>query len=85
MTKSELQIDRDEWKQQAESLQDELDSLNEAYYELECKLAYYEDHLLFNGIIDLDNFIFRAKVDGVWNEKLQQFIDYYIKYHNKKE
>ena len=83
MTKAELEKDRDEWKQQAESLQEDLDSLNEAYYELECKLADYEDSLLFNGIKDLDNFIFRAKVDGVWNEKLQQFIDYYIKYHNK--
>ena len=30
MTKAELQKDRDEWKQQAESLQDDLDSLNEA-------------------------------------------------------
>ena len=29
MTKAELERDRDEWKQQAESLQDELDSLNE--------------------------------------------------------
>ena len=83
MTKAELQKDRDEWKQQAESLQDDLDSLNEAYYELECKLADYEDPLFFNGIKDLDNFIFRAKVDGIWDEKLQQFIDYYIKYHNK--
>ena len=35
MTKEELQKDRDEWKQQAESLQDDLDSLNEAYSELE--------------------------------------------------
>ena len=35
MTKAELQKDRDEWKQQAESLQDDLDSLNEAYSELE--------------------------------------------------
>ena len=35
MTKAELQKDRDEWKQQAESLQDDLDSLNEAYAELE--------------------------------------------------
>ena len=35
MTKAELQKDRDEWKQQAESLQDDLDSLNEAYTELE--------------------------------------------------
>ena len=35
MTKAELQKDRDEWKQQVESLQDELDSLNEDYAELE--------------------------------------------------
>ena len=35
MTKAELQKDRDEWKEEAESLQDELDSLNEAYAELE--------------------------------------------------
>ena len=85
MTKAELQKDRDEWKQQAESLQEDLDSLNEAYYELECKLADYEDPLLFNGIKDLDDFIFRLKVDDLYTDELGKFIEDYMRFYNRKE
>ena len=85
MTKAELQKDRDEWKQQAESLQEDLDSLNESYYELECKLADYEDPLFFNGIKDLDDFIFRLKVDDLYTDELEKFIEDYMRFYNRKE
>ena len=64
MTKSELQKDRDEWKQQAESLQDELDSLNEAYAELEEQNYKLSNNMDINSIYNLDDFIFRRKVDS---------------------
>ena len=77
MTKAELEKDRDEWKQQAESLQEELDSLNEAYGELEERTI--------NSIYNLDDFIFRLKVDDLYTDELGKFIEDYMKFYNRKE
>lgn len=87
MTKAELEKDRDEWKQQAESLKEDLDSLNEAYSEIENKLYDYVYEYANNpeslGIKDIDNFIFRLKVENLYTEELENFIEYYLKYHNE--
>lgn len=83
MTKAELEKDRDEWKQQAESLQEDLDSLNEAYTEMENKLYEYANNPEALGIKDIDNFRFRLKVENLYTEELENFIEYYLKYHNE--
>lgn len=83
MTKAELEKDRDEWKQQAESLQEDLDSLNEAYSEMENKLYEYANNTESLGIKDIDNFRFRLKVENLYTEELENFIEYYLKYHNE--
>ena len=85
MTKEELQIDRDEWKQQAESLQDELDSLNEAYAELEEQNYKLTNNMDINSIYNLDYFIFRLKVDDLYTDELGKFIEDYMRFYNKKE
>ena len=85
MTKAELQIDRDEWKQQAESLQDELDSLNEAYSELEEINYKLSNNMGINSIYNLDDFIFRLKVDDLYTDELEKFIEDYKRFYNKKE
>lgn len=72
MTKAELQIDRDEWKQQAESLQDELDSLLDSLNENNC-------------IYSLEDFIFRLKIDNLYSSELEKFIEDYKRFYNKKE
>ena len=84
MTKAELQIDRDEWKQQAESLQDELDSLNEAYAELEEQNYKLTNNIGTNCIYDLDYFIFRLKVDDLYTDELGKFIEDYMRFYNRK-
>ena len=85
MTKAELQKDRDEWKQQAESLQDELDSLNEAYAELEAQNYKLSNKMDTNSIYDLEDFIFRLKVDDLYTDELGKFIEDYMRFYNRKE
>ena len=85
MTKAELQKDRDEWKQQAESLQDDLDSLNEAYSELEATNYKLSNKMDTNSIYDLEDFIFRLKVDDLYTDELGKFIEDYMRFYNGKE
>ncbi len=83
MTKAELQKDRDEWKQQAESLQDDLDMLNEAYNELERINADLVNNLSAYYISDVEDFIFQLKVENLYTPELEQFMEYYLRWHNK--
>ena len=85
MTKAELQKDRDEWKQQAESLQDDLDSLNEAYSELEEINYKLSNNMDINSIYNLDDFIFRLKIENLYSSELEKFIEDYKRFYNKKE
>ena len=85
MTKAELQKDRDEWKQQAESLQDDLDSLNEAYSELEEINYKLSNNIDINSIYNLDDFIFRLKIENLYSSELEKFIEDYKRFYNKKE
>ena len=85
MTKAELQKDRDEWKQQAESLQDDLDSLNEAYTELEEINYKLTNNMDINSIYNLDDFIFRLKIENLYSSELEKFIEDYKRFYNKKE
>ena len=85
MTKAELQKDRDEWKQQAESLQDDLDSLNEAYTELEEINYKLSNNMDINSIYDLDDFIFRLKIENLYSAELEKFIEDYMRFYNRKE
>ena len=85
MTKAELQKDRDEWKQQAESLQDDLDSLNEAYAELEEINYKLSNNMDINSIYDLDDFIFRLKIENLYSTELEKFIEDYMRFYNRKE
>lgn len=85
MTKAELQIDRDEWKQQAESLQDDLDSLNEAYSELEEINYKLSNNMDINSIYNLDDFIFRLKIENLYSTELEKFIEDYMRFYNRKE
>ena len=85
MTKAELQKDRDEWKQQAESLQDDLYHLNEAYTELEEINYKLTNNMDINSICNLDDFIFRLKVDDLYTDELGKFIEDYMRFYNRKE
>lgn len=82
MTKAELEIDRNEWKEQAESLQDELDALNEAYTELEKEnFDLYNNHKA-NYIRDFEAFKNRLFSDGIMTYELEVWLDDYMRWYN---
>jgi hypothetical protein len=85
MTKAELEKDRDEWKQQAESLQEELNSLNDAYTDLELQLVDTVNSVGDYYISDVDNFISRLKMEDLYTPELEAFMAYYMRYHNDFE
>lgn len=85
MTKAELQIEYDILKGENEYLRDELDSLNEAYADLERQLADTVNSVGDYYISDVDNFISRMQLEGLYTPEMAQFIEYYMRYHNDLE
>lgn len=80
MTKAELEKDRDEWKRQAESLQDDLDALNEAYFELEEK-NYELSNQDYSNTIDLDNLKRCMQIDGLWSVEFEIWLENFMRYN----
>lgn len=62
-----------------EELEDKISELEEIKEELECRVADLE---MKGGINNLENFIYRLKLDGYYSNKLGDFIEEYIKYYN---
>lgn len=83
MTKAELEKDRDEWKQQAESLQDELDSLNEYVTELENQNFDLSNNHKADYIKDFEAFKNRLFSDGIMTYELEVWLDDYMRWYNK--
>ena len=82
MTKAELEKDRDEWKQQAESLQDELDSLNEYGTELENQNFELSNNHKADYIKDFEAFKNRLFSDGIMTYELEVWLDDYMRWYN---
>lgn len=80
MKKAELEAENKELKEKVETLEDEITRLEEAYIEMENKLYEYANNL---GIKAIDNFRFRLKVENLYTEEIENFIEYYLKYHNE--
>lgn len=83
MTKAELERDRDEWKQQAESLQDELDRLNEYVTELENQNFELSNNHKADYIKDFEAFKNRLFSDGIMTYELEVWLDDYMRWYNK--
>ena len=82
MTKAELERDRDEWKQQAESLQDELDRLNEYVTELENQNFELSNNHKADYIKDFEAFKNRLFSDGIMTYELEVWLDDYMRWYN---
>lgn len=85
MTKAEIERDRDDWKQTAESLQDELDYLNEAYTELENENFELTQQLEHgdSSIKDVSYFKSMLAMENLLTSELEEFMDYFMRWHNK--
>jgi len=57
----------------------EFNDMEEMKDDLENKLDDIES---VEGIKDLEEFKWQAKLDNVWKDKLEEFLDHYLKYHN---
>lgn len=68
----ELENDIDYWQKEYNDIAEQADDLQSQVDDLNMK----------GGINDLSNFIYRLKVDGFYCDKLQQFINEYLRYHN---
>lgn len=82
MTKAELIQENEELKEEVYQLQDELDSLNEAYCELErinADLTSSVDNYYFT---DVNNFISRLKAEDLYTPEFERFMEDYIRWHN---
>lgn len=55
-----------------------VEELEEKIEELEEKLAEYQE-----DYVNIDNFIQRLKLDNLYDEKIENFIEEYLKYYNK--
>lgn len=86
MTKQELENRVNELEQKVTDLERALDYADESYADQEDELQRLRDELEWtekNGIINVENFIFRLKLDDMWSEKLEKEIYEYVKYHNE--
>lgn len=79
MTKEELEEKIKELENEVDYWKEKYNDMEEIKDDLDCRLADLE---MKGGINDLDNFIWRLKLDGFYCDKLQAFIDEYLKYYN---
>lgn len=65
-----------------QSFDEMFDSINECLSEFDGELEEYEtEH--YNSIKDIDNFIWELKKQDLYDEKMKNFIDEYMKWSNK--
>lgn len=85
MTEAELEVQLQKAKSRIEELESDNYSQDEYITELENDLAAAQKELetMSDTIKDIDNFIFRLKAENLYTEELENFIEYYLKYHNK--
>lgn len=67
-----LENDVDYWQR-------EYDEISEKCDELETQI---EDLTSYDGIKNMDNFIWKLKLENLYDDKLESFIDNYLKFHN---
>lgn len=72
MEKEELDELNQELQAENEHLIDEVEYWKNKYYELEKNI----------GIKDIDHFIWKLKIDGLYTEELERFIEDYMKWYN---
>lgn len=68
-----------ELEQKVDDLETELDCANDELEDLRVQVNKFEE---YDGIKDMDNFIWRLKQDNLYTEKLEEFIKNYFKWHN---
>ena len=83
MTKEQLVATCRKLYSENETLKDELDRLSDCYTEMENKLVD-ATHVVEQeaAINDVEHFKYRLRLDGLLTPELEEFIEYYMRYHN---
>lgn len=85
MRKEELIVKCQRLHSENERLQDELERLSDFYTELENQYADVIDAYDDTDVIkDVHYFKLRLEIEHLMTPQLEDFIDYYLKYHNEK-
>ena len=83
MTKEELVAKCRKLQSENKFLRDELDHLNDCYYQLENCYADAINAEDQPDIVDLEYFKYRLELDGLLTPQLESFIEDYLKYYNE--
>lgn len=86
--KEYVELDKGELIAKVIYLEDKEEELEEELRELEDELSDYEHE--FKGLekyqegewFDIDNFIYRLKLENLYDDKMEKFIEDYIKWYN---
>jgi len=86
MTRQELEERIEELKEEKEQLENDVDYWKSEYEDLEEQLEdannQIEDLEISNGIKDINNFIWRLKLDNLYSNKIENFINEYLRFYN---
>lgn len=69
-TINKLNDDVDYWIMEANEFEEQLEEANTELEDATC------------GIKDIDNFIWKLKLDNLYTKEMQEFLNYYLKYYN---
>ena len=85
-TKAELLKLVEELEAKIEHLENDVDYWIDEYNDMEERAEDLDNQLadmeIANGIKNIHNFIYELKLDNLYNDKLDKFINIYLKYHN---
>ena len=71
----QLENDVDYWQHEYDDMEEERDKLQEQLDDVE----------EYEGVKNLDNFIHRLKLENLYDDKLEKFIDEYTKFYNDQK
>lgn len=86
MTKEQLKQKLEDLQNKVEILENDVDYWQEYAYDLEIEKEELEEELKNKiditeySILDIDNFKFKLKINGLLSSELEKFIEDYIKY-----
>lgn len=85
-TKEDLKRKIEELEEKIETLENDVNYWQAEYDDVEeerDKLQEQLDNVVeYEGVKDINNFIYKLKLDNLYTEELERFINYYLRYHN---
>lgn len=89
MTKEQLKQELEDLQNKVEILENDIEYWKEYAYDLEIEKEELEEEIKDKidlsevSILDVNNFKFKLKINGLLTDKLERFIEDYIKYESE--